>query len=103
MALGRDVRLYSHKGKMSPFKLNSITGLLDLVNTQYFKGILASAPSSPSEGWTYINSGTNGYYIYYGGTWQLLATLTPLALNFLLLEDATTLLKEDGFKLALEA
>ena len=88
-----------------PFKLNALTGLFDLVNAttvQYYQGVLASPPSGPIEGWTYINSGDNGYYIYYGGAWQLIATLTPAALNFLLLEDGTTLLKEDGFKLALE-
>jgi hypothetical protein len=90
---------------MSPFRLNGITGLLDLVNAttvQYFKGVLASAPSSPIEGWTYINSVTNGYYIYYSGSWQLIATLTPAALEFLLLETNDILLLETGFKLAKE-
>lgn len=69
-----------------------------------FKGLLASAPAGALEGWRYINSGDNGYYIYYGGTWQLLHTLTPAVLSFLLLEIGDYILLEDGTsKLALEA
>ena len=61
-----------------------------------FHGLLASAPSGPAEGWTYINSGDDGYYIYYGGTWQLLHTLTPATPGgFILLEDGFFLLQED--------
>lgn len=67
-----------------------------------FQGVLAAAPSNPQEGWTYINSGDDGYYIYYDGTWQLLHTLTPAQLSFLLLETGDILLKEDGDKVALE-
>jgi hypothetical protein len=66
-------------------------------------GILASAPTSPTEGCMYVNSGDDTLYIYYGGTWQALHVLTPAALSFLLLEDGTTLLLETGDKLALEA
>jgi hypothetical protein len=87
------------------YKYNPVSGLLDLVNAvtvQYFKGILASAPSSPVEGWYYINSGDNKLYLYYGGTWQELHTLTPATLNYLLLESSDFFLLEDGFKLALE-
>lgn len=83
-------------------KLNPLTGKLDF-DSGTFKGVLASAPSTPLEGWTYINSGDNGYYIYYGETWQLLHTLTPAALEFLLMETGEFLLLEDGTsKLALE-
>ena len=84
--------------KFSPF-----TGVFDYYKASTFKGVLAAAPSSPEEGWTYVDSGDDGYYIYYGGSWQLLHTLTPAALSFLLLEDGFYLLKEDSDKLALEA
>jgi hypothetical protein len=67
-----------------------------------FRGVLASAPSGPQEGWTYINSGDNGYYIYYGGSWQSLHTLTPEAVEYLLMEDGGSLLQENGDKLALD-
>jgi len=67
-----------------------------------FLGIFASAPSNPEEGNTYINSTDNGYYIFYGGTWQLLHTLTPSTPFFLLLEDGFYLLQEDTGKLILQ-
>jgi hypothetical protein len=54
-----------------------------------FKGVLASAPLFPQEDWFYINSIDNGYYVYYGGTWQLLHTLTPAAHDYWVLEDGT--------------
>ena len=66
-----------------------------------FQGVLVSAPSSPEEGWTYINSTDDGYYIYYCGTWQLLHTLV-CAHDFLLLETGDYILKEDGDKIELE-
>jgi hypothetical protein len=59
-----------------PYKLNIFTGSLDYYDSN-FKGVLSSEPSNPAQGWTYINSGDNGYYIFYGSTWQLLHTLTP--------------------------
>lgn len=66
------------------------------------RGVLASAPSSPQQGWMYINSGDNVLYIYYGSTWQALHTLS-LLLNYLLLETGDSILLEDGVsKLALE-
>lgn len=67
-----------------------------------FRGVLATAPSNPIDGWTYVNSGDNGYYIYYGETWQLLHTLTPAALEFLLLETGDFMLLETGDKLAVQ-
>jgi hypothetical protein len=73
-----------------PFKLNVFTGTLDYYEAKTFRGVSASAPTSPEEGWTYVNSGDNGYYIYYGGTWQLLHTLTPATLYELLLETGGT-------------
>lgn len=69
-----------------------------------FQGVSSSSPSSPQEGWTYINSGDNGYYIYYSGSWQLLHTLTAGALSLLLQEIGDYLLQEDGSsKIAQEA
>lgn len=60
-----------------------------------FQGVLASAPSNPTEGWTYINSVDHGYYIYYCGSWQLIVQLTCQD-EFLLLETGEFLLYEDG-------
>jgi len=37
----------------------------------------ASAPTGPSDGWMYLNTVDNKMYIYYGGTWQELHSLTP--------------------------
>ena len=68
-----------------------------------FKGVLGAAPIGPSEGWSYVNSADNGYYMYYASTWQLLHTLIPSELFSLLLETGDALLKEDGDKLALQA
>lgn len=85
-----------------PYKFNPISGNFDYFEKNYFRGVSASEPSSPEEGWTYINSSDNGYYIYYGETWQLLHTLTPATLSFLLLETGDILLKEDGDKVALQ-
>lgn len=59
-----------------------------------FRGVLASAPSTPEEGWTYINSSDYKYYIYYGGAWQELHTLTPATVYALELEGAVTDLLE---------
>ena len=72
------------------------------VTSDDFLGIFASAPSLPEEGQRYINSGDNGLYIYYGGAWQLLHTLTPATLSYLLLEDDSILLLETGDKLAVQ-
>lgn len=60
-----------------------------------FQGVLAAAPSNPVEGWTYINSVDLGYYIYFCGQWQLIATLV-CADEFLLLETGDFILYEDG-------
>lgn len=86
------------------FKYNPLIGDSFCYFENAFQGVSASAPSSPQEGWTYINSGDNGYYIYYGGGWQLLHTLTPASLSFLLQEIGDFLLQEDGSsKIAQEA
>ena len=84
------------------YKLNPFTGKLDYYSSSDFRGVLGTAPSAPQEGWTYINSSDNGYYIYFGSAWQLLHTLTPAALEFLLLENGDTLLLENGDKIAKE-
>ena len=62
-----------------------------------FSGIQSSAPSVVN-GCTYINSSTNGYYIAYGGTWQLLATLTPLAPSNVLNADGANVFNADGIQ-----
>ena len=67
-----------------------------------FQGIFASDPSSPEQGWTYINSINDTLYIYYETTWQALHVLTPAVLSYLLQENADFILCEDGTKLALE-
>jgi hypothetical protein len=87
---------------MSDLVFNPFTNNLDY-DSGNFKGVLGSAPSSPDQGWMYINSGDSGLYIYYGVTWQLLHTLTPAGFSYFILEDATTMLLESGDKLALEA
>lgn len=86
------------------FKYNPLIGDGFCYFEKTFQGVSASAPSGPVEGWTYINSGDNGYYIYYGGTWQLLHTLTAAGLSFLLQENGDFILQEDGSsKIAQEA
>ena len=55
-----------------------------------FKGVLATAPSNPSAGWTYINSGDNGYYVYNGTSWILLMTLTAAGAYVLKAGDTMT-------------
>lgn len=82
--------------------VNPFTGKIDFTGSAYFRGVSASEPTSPVEGWTYINSGDDGYYIYYGGTWQLLHTLTGASDSFLLLEDGFIVLLETGDKLVLQ-
>jgi len=99
--------------KYNPFteKLDKDSGITQAeADTRYvnetdylFRGILAAAPAGPSNGWLYINSGDDKMYIYYGGTWQALHTLTPAALTYLLLETGDKILLETGDKLALEA
>jgi hypothetical protein len=42
-----------------------------------YRGVLAAAPAAALGGDTYINSVDNKYYIYYGGQWQVILTLTP--------------------------
>lgn len=48
-----------------------------LISASY--GVIPSyttAPSGALDGWMYINTTDNKIYIYYGGTWQELHTLT---------------------------
>ena len=66
-----------------------------------YQGTLSSAPSSGEDGDTYINNVTNGYYVYYAGAWQLIATLTPPVPFFLLTETGDHLLQETGDKIQL--
>lgn len=82
--------------------MNKFDPILGEYRQADYPKILATAPSGPKEGYTYINSVDNGYYIYYGGAWQLLHTLTPAALEYLLLESGNFFLLETGDKLAVE-
>lgn len=59
-------------------------------------------PASAKEGSLIINTTTDEMKVYYGSSWQVLHTLTPATPSYFLLEDAFTLLLEDGFKLKLE-
>jgi len=77
------------------YKVNPFTGNFDFYQTGTFQGVSSSSPSSPQDGWTYINSSTNGYYLYYSGTWFLLHTLST-GTSFFLLEDGFKLLLETG-------
>lgn len=86
------------------FKYNPLIGDGFCYFEKSFQGVLGSAPSNPQEGWTYINSGNSGYYIYYGGIWQLLHTLSAASLSFLLQEIGDFILQEDSVsKIAQEA
>ncbi len=84
------------------WKFNPFTGKFDL-DTNSFRGVSVSPPSSPETGWTYIDSTDHGFYIYYSGTWQLLHTLVAAAPEFILLETGDIILLETGDKLTLEA
>jgi hypothetical protein len=82
------------------YTYNPFTDNLDYYEN-YFRGVLASAPSNPQNGWTYINSGDSGYYIYYAG-WNLIVSLAPPTASYFLLETGDVLLLETGDKLELE-
>jgi hypothetical protein len=68
-----------------------------------FKGVLSEAPDNPEEGWTYINSLNDGYFLYYDGAWQLLHYLTPSVKSYVLQEDNFHILTEDGYRIVLDA
>lgn len=78
--------------------LNPATGRLDYIELSPFRGVLAAAPSSPEDGWMYINSGDNSLYLYYGGTWNLLHALAaPIGGSYYELEDGSGYYElEDG-------
>jgi len=62
--------------------LNPFTRKLDFDGEDsLFKGVLSSAPLNPKDGWTYINSGDNKLYFYYGGNWNVLNQLQPPITN----------------------
>ena len=87
---------------------NPFTGALDYYATSvtYFKGVLATAPVGPADGWSYIDSTNNNLYMYYGSDWWCLGTLTVSGGSVgdaLLCEDGEQLLCEDGQALLLEA
>jgi len=66
-----------------------------------FKGVLTVPPTYASYGDTYINSVTNGLYIYYYD-WVLIFTFSAVVRDAIKLEDGTYILMEDGSKLLLE-
>lgn len=58
------------------YKFNPFISNLDFYERSYFRGVLASAPTSDlQEGDMYVNSGNDKVYIYYNGMWQVLHTL----------------------------
>lgn len=54
------------------------------------------APSSPVEGQEYINSSDNGWYVYYGGTWNLVFTFGAPVSSYILFENSDRMLMENG-------
>jgi len=79
--------------------VNPSTGKLDFINEI---PLLSTAPTSSQQGWMYINSVNDTLYVYYGNTWQALHILTPEVFKYLLQEDDSYILCEDGTKLAME-
>lgn len=59
-----------------------------------FMGLYATAPYG-YDGYFYINTVDNGYYVYYGDAWQLLHTLTPSMVDHILLENGGKIINED--------
>lgn len=64
------------------------------------RGILADAPATPDEGWVYLNSGDNKYYVFYNKDWREFIGI--LLGYYLLTETGDKILLEDGSKLMLE-
>lgn len=78
------------------YKLNVFNGEFDYYEGGFI-GAFSSAPATAQDGQTYINNSTGGYYVWFNSTWNLLATLTPPAASYRLLEDGTSFrLLEDG-------
>lgn len=69
-------------------KINPFTGKIDFVGGSTTTG--ASLPASGSTGEFFLNTATNGLYIWASGQWQLLHTL----LNDILLETGDHVLLE---------
>jgi hypothetical protein len=82
---------------MDEITFNPFTNRYDFIGEAHtFKGVRAVAPAGPKEGWTYVNSGDDTYYIYYGGAWQALHVLTPAIVYALELEGSTDLVELEG-------
>ena len=79
------------------YKWNPFTSKLDFFR-RAIRSLLA-APSTPHEGEMYENALDDIVYIYYGGVWQVLHTLTSYSI---LMEDGDNLLQENGFRLILD-
>jgi hypothetical protein len=61
---------------------------------------VAADPASAKEGALIINTSSSEIKVYYGGTWQVIATLNPASLSYFLQEDGTSrFLQEDGTSL----
>lgn len=63
--------------------------------------VASSDPATGIDGQLLINTTTNEIKVWYSSGWNVLGiTITPAALEYLLLETGDFLLKEDGDKLA---
>lgn len=81
------------------WKFNPFTGTFDLDGDGTFQGELASAPSDPETGWTYINTGDNNLYVWGGAQWWILQAVTPSggAVSYkMLMENSENFTFEDG-------
>lgn len=81
------------------YAFNPFTGNLDYYQ-KIFLGTLSSAPSTATDGQTYLNSTNDSYYVWYSGAWQLVATFS-VSNSFLLLETGDFILLETGDKIIL--
>lgn len=67
----------SWKTEEASYTKSEVDVLLAAISATFNIPISATTPSSPVEGMMYINSGDSKVYVYYGGIWQALYTLTP--------------------------
>ena len=73
--LDEDVRLYQ-----------SSVGYKWVSETDW-KGSLASAPTGPSTGWCYRNTGNNNYYYYYSGSWRQMSVQSSSGIRGYVADD----------------
>jgi len=58
------------------YKISPFTGKFDDAGSTTWQGILATAPSSPQEGWMYLNSTDDTIYVYYANDWWVVSVMT---------------------------